>query len=314
MDNQLEHVEIHISKEDVNRLNKSQVRQMIMISSIFRDILLAQKIYLLIKTQSSDNEAMQSTNKVNSWSILILFVSRIYAACEFIEKGVDNVSLTDDLVSKHNDIINAFDGNIRLLFRHIRNKYGSHYEHRQEIEDGLYEAVKDLPEIKMYLCTTSGNDSFEFASLAQIIEIIEYMKKLKFRGVNVPVEKNIFESIVTDIDKLWADLMQNGYVDNEGVIRAAFADLADWRDMKMNDGYTDKQKDDIYSALKHSGLFHELIITALNISGLLDDYLKKYLMEVVFKGINFENKMTIKTKVTNLSAISIPMLFAFEKK
>jgi len=310
---QLEHEEIHISKDDIKKLSKGQLRQLVMITSIFRDILLAQKTFLLIKGGKDDNDVIQSSNIVNRWSLLILLVSRIYAAYEFIEKDIDNVNLSSSIKSKLDKINGKYDKKVRLLFGRIRNKYGFHYQYKKDAEDGLFKAVNNLPEIKMWLCKSPGNDSFYFASFAEIIEIIEYMKKKKFKGENVPIGKGVFLSVVDDVDQLWADLKHNGYIDNEGVIQKAFVDLSDWRQMRMQKGYTDKQKDGIYRSIKHSGLFHELCIKAIEISGLLDDFLKMYLMEVIFKDIRLESKKTMIMNAPNISALSVPTIMTINK-
>jgi hypothetical protein len=308
---ELEHVECFINKDDLTKiLNKSQLRQLIMITAIFRDLIFAQKIVLQIKNNNSDNEVLTHAKSVNRWAALILLISKICAACEFLEKGIDTDELTDDLMITYSHIMEMYDGKVRLLFCHIRNKYGAHYEHYPDIEEGLFGIVQELPEIKMWLCTTNGNDIFFFGSAVEIGEVLEFMKNQGFNGA-VKIERSVFSNVIEDVDLLWLELIKNSYINENGVIQEKFVRLSYREQMCIGNKYPDNQRNDIYFRLKHMGLFNELVSISANLSGELDAFFKEYLEKIILKEIRVETKRTVRTKVPSVSESNMPVLLDF---
>lgn len=326
MNCELKHVECFIDKDDLTKnLNKSQLRQLIMITAIFRDLTFAEKIVLQIKNNNSDNEVLTHAKSVNRWAALILLIGKICAACEFIEKDLNKnkVELTDDLITQYDNIIKIYGGKtydskkevkdkrVRLLFAHIRNKYGAHYGRYSDVEEGLSGIVKDLPEIKMWLCTTNGNDIFFFASAAEIGEALEFMKKQGFNGA-VKIGKSVFSGVIDDVNLLWLELIKNGYINEDGVIQEEFVRLSCREQMRVENRYSDKQRNDMYFRLKYMGLYNELVSIAANLSGKLDAFFKEYLGKIILKGIRVEEKRTVRTKVPSVSESNMPVLLDFQ--
>ena len=93
------------------------------------------------------------------------------------------MSFSRELKEKCEEIENFFsDNKVKDIFTFIRNKFGFHYEYRDDVDVMIEDASKQFSEFEIWLSEDSANEIFA-SSNAVILEVIFLkMKRVGFTG------------------------------------------------------------------------------------------------------------------------------------
>jgi hypothetical protein len=115
----------------------------------------------------------------------------------FVKKNkiLDSIGGLDDVTRMSEQVKSFFaDQKIDGICSFIRNKFGFHYEHWDEVDGLIENEAKQFTEFEIWLSTEdSGNEIFASTNAVMLKVIFSEMKKLGFTGDDAKLFDDLFE-------------------------------------------------------------------------------------------------------------------------
>ena len=210
--NKINYTKLVLSKEELAKIAPLYRKRYIMFISMIRDLTLLSK-FIHYTSNSCDTEAKESllqyANTMASIFFLTTLISKIHEMWNFLRRNdimeeLQTSSLSPEL-KKSLDEINSFflknpnrseeKTKENKLFEFIRNKFGFHYEYKDEIDPIINEAFDKFKdkEFEMYLTEVdSANDIFPSLNSVVFICLLKKMNSLAFPGDDQQKMRELF--------------------------------------------------------------------------------------------------------------------------
>jgi len=188
MDKTLEFHQLILPKESVESLSSRDKKRLLMIMSMIRDMDLYRKMLIYGGKQKTGHEKLDEAALVTLvFSISKILISKVYEIWQFLgsEKiSEEKADFSAGLLEHWNKVEDFFsEEKNKQLFCFIRNKFGFHFDHYQEIEAYIEKAVKEVGDLEFWMGNdSSGNDIFTSSNTVMLIVLRNKMIELGFTG------------------------------------------------------------------------------------------------------------------------------------
>lgn len=196
---------IKIPQSEISKLSNQDKKRLVMLSAMLRDLNFLQKNLLFVGNVQTPSEVELDAKETMVASILKNLISRIYEMHQFINNnGLGSTvkkSSNQDLKKKLK-MINCFfsDAKVSKLFDFIRNKFGYHYEYKNDIDDAISKSLAEL-DYEMWLSPdNSANEIFPSLDKVVLNTICAKMKELGYEGNTQELFDKLFSLMVNACD------------------------------------------------------------------------------------------------------------------
>jgi len=175
-----------LPKSEIDKLGPQEKKRYIMFTCMVRDLNLLQKCLLYINNENPSDAPSRSAKATIGFFFLKTLISKIHEMWRFLNENKildGSTSFSKKLNNKRDKIKNFFsDDKVKDIFYFIRNKFGFHYEYKDDIDVMIEDASQKFSEFEIWLSDDSTNEIFT-SSNAVILEVIfSEMKRLGFSG------------------------------------------------------------------------------------------------------------------------------------
>ena len=188
MDKTLEFHQLVLPKTTVESLSAREKKRLLMLMSMIRDMDLYRKMLIYGGKQKTGCEKLDEAVLVTMiFSISKILISKIYEIWEFLESEKireETSGFSNALLERWNEIEAFFsEEKNKQLFCFIRNKFGFHFDHYQEIEAYIEKAMKEVGDLEFWMGNdSSGNDIFSSSNTVMLVVLRNKMTELGFVG------------------------------------------------------------------------------------------------------------------------------------
>ncbi|MBU4313060.1 MAG: hypothetical protein KJ706_10160 [Candidatus Omnitrophica bacterium] len=188
MNRALEFHQLVLPKETVESLSARNKKRLLMLTSMIRDMDLYRKMLIYGGKQKTGYEKLDEAILVTMiFSISKILISKIYEIWKFLESEKireETSGFSSALLERWNEIEVFFsEEKNKQLFCFIRNKFGFHFDHYQEIETYIEIAMKEVGDFEFWMGNdSSGNDIFSSSNTVMLIVLRNKMIELGFVG------------------------------------------------------------------------------------------------------------------------------------
>jgi hypothetical protein len=187
-DKTLEFHQLVLPKESVESFSARDKKRLLMLTNMMRDMDLFRKLLLYIREQTLCHKELDQAAFITlAFSFIKVLISKVFEIWEFLNSekiGQEKKSFSKPL-SVWWDKIEAFflyEKNYEL-FRFVRNKFGFHFDHYQDIEPYIEEAMREVGDLEFWLgIDSSGNDVFAGSNTVMLTVLCNKMSELGFAG------------------------------------------------------------------------------------------------------------------------------------
>lgn len=178
-----------ISYEKMKNLLPKEKKRYLMITSILRDLNLLQKFLLFSRVDIKKEPVLMEADITIHFFFLKTLISKNHEMWEFLTKN-KIIDERDQFTKEIKDYLRQIESffsekKVENLFSFIRNKFGFHYESWDDIDLLVDKAMKELPELEMWLSMEAGNDIYSSSNKIMLQVIFYEMRKLGFDGDNL---------------------------------------------------------------------------------------------------------------------------------
>ncbi len=177
-------------------------RRFIMLTAILRDLIVHHKLLMYVAGRETEDGFLRAGDETMRVTFSTLLIGKLCEMAKFIHnEGLrDDPSLTHSMRSKLKglyDLFEANDSRVRKLFEFVRNKLAFHYEHMDDIEPMLEDAMDALPSFDMFLSETdSANEVYAGTTEITWRLIVGKMSELRFQGDTTQLIKELIDVIL----------------------------------------------------------------------------------------------------------------------
>ena len=188
MDNTLEFHKLVLPKETVENLSARDKKRLLMLTSMMRDMDLYRKMLVYGGKQKTGHEKLDEATLVTLiFSISKILISKVYEIWKFLESekiAEEKAEFSTDVLGRWKEIEAFFsEEKNKQLFSFIRNKFGFHFDHYQEIETYIESAMKEVGDLEFWMGNdSSGNDIFSSSNTVMLVVLRNKMTELGFVG------------------------------------------------------------------------------------------------------------------------------------
>lgn len=188
MNKTLEFHQLILPKETVKSLSPRDKKRLLMLMNMMRDMDLYRKMFVYGGKQKTGHEKLDEAVFVTLiFSISKILISKVYEIWKFLESEKivkEKEGFSADLLRRWNDVEAFFsEEKNKQLFCFIRNKFGFHFEHYQEIEAYIEKAMEEVGDLEFWMGSdNSGNDVFTSSNTVMLIVLRNKMTELRFVG------------------------------------------------------------------------------------------------------------------------------------
>jgi len=188
MNKKLEFHQLLLPKETVKSLSARDKKRLLMLTSMMRDMDLYRKMFVYVGKQKTGHEKLDEAVFVTLiFSISKILISKVYEIWKFLESEKivkEKAGFSADLLERWNEVEAFFsEEKNKQLFCFIRNKFGFHFDHYQEIEAHIEKAMKEVGDLEFWMGSdSSGNDVFTSSNTVMLIVLRNKMTELGFVG------------------------------------------------------------------------------------------------------------------------------------
>lgn len=187
-DKTLEFHQLVLPKKVVESFSARDKKRILMLTNMMRDMDLFRKLLVYVTEQTrGDKELDQAAFITLSFSFIKVLISKVFEIWEFLNS--EKIGQEKKLFSKPLcvwwDKIEAFfhhEKNYKL-FSFVRNKFGFHFDHYQDIEPYIEAAMREVGDLEFWLGNdSSGNDVFAGSNTVMLTVLRNKMSELGFAG------------------------------------------------------------------------------------------------------------------------------------
>jgi hypothetical protein len=184
----LEHHKLVLTKAEINSLSARNKKRLLMLTSMIRDMDLYRKILVYSRKQKTGCEKLDEVILVTLvFSTSKMLISKIYEIWQFLECekiSEEKSRFSSNLLYYWNKIETFFSiAKNKELFCFVRNKFGFHFDHYQEIEKYIEKAMDEVGDLEFWMGSdSSGNDIFSSSNTIMLIVLRNKMIELGFIG------------------------------------------------------------------------------------------------------------------------------------
>jgi hypothetical protein len=187
-DKTLEFHQLVLPKEAVESFSARDKKRLLMLTNMMRDMDLFRKLLVYVGQQTPDNNDLDRAAFITlAFSFIKILISKVFEIWEFLdcEKiGQEKKSFSKSLRIRW-DEIEAFFLNEKnyQLFSFVRNKFGFHFDHYQDIEPYIEAAMCEVGDLEFWMGNdSSGNDVFGGSNTVMLTVLCNKMSELGFVG------------------------------------------------------------------------------------------------------------------------------------
>ncbi|MBU1044085.1 MAG: hypothetical protein KJ915_06770 [Candidatus Omnitrophica bacterium] len=184
----LEFHQLVLPKETVASLSARDKKRLLMLTSMMRDMDLYRKMLIYGGKQKTGNAKIDETVFVTLiFSTSKILISKVYEVWKFVDSEkivTEKEGFSENLLCRWNEV-EAFFSEVKnkKLFSFIRNKFGFHFDHYQEIEAYIEKAMEEVGDLEFWMGSdSSGNDVFSFSNTVMLTVLRNKMTELGFVG------------------------------------------------------------------------------------------------------------------------------------
>ena len=155
-----------------------------MLTSILRDVIMLQKLLIFVNNSNPPCEILKSAKATQIIYFITTLGSTIHEAKRFLSKEKMLKNITSDLVESRNAVSSFFAcKQTREILRFIRDKFGFHYDTKDDLDPKIDSVFVARPEIYMWLSDSdSCNDLFSSTDDVICEVIYNELQGLGFKG------------------------------------------------------------------------------------------------------------------------------------
>lgn len=187
-DKTLEFHQLVLPKEAVESFSARDKKRLLMLTNMMRDMDLFRKLLVYVREQKlGDKELDKAAFITLSFSFIKILISKVFEIWEFLKSeniGQEKESFSEPLRDWW-DKIEAFflHEKNNKLFSFVRNKFGFHFDHYQDIDPYIEAAMCEVGDLEFWLGNdSSGNDVFGGSNKVMLIVLRNKMSELGFVG------------------------------------------------------------------------------------------------------------------------------------
>jgi hypothetical protein len=177
-----------LSKELVKGFSARDKKRLLMLMNMLRDMALFRKLMLYVKPPAPirHGEFDQAEHVTLGFSFNKLLISKAFEIWQFLDKEkIEEESKFSPALQEYWNKVKIFFSSEknRELFNFVRNKFGFHFDHYQDIEPYIEAAIDEVGDMKFWMGEDSAsNDIFESANSIMLIVLCSKMRELGFQG------------------------------------------------------------------------------------------------------------------------------------
>ena len=188
MNQDLEFCHLVLAKKELETLSARDQKRLLMVTNMLRDMDLFRKLLIYTKEQNFTDSVFSEAAFVSiSLPFIKLFISKCFEVRQFfLEEKVaeDKRMFSKELLEWWNNIEVFFNEQKNCkLFSFVRNKFGFHFDHYQEIESYIKTAMNEVGDMKLWTQTDqAGNDLYASSNTIMLVVLRNKMQELGFTG------------------------------------------------------------------------------------------------------------------------------------
>jgi hypothetical protein len=199
-----------LPKYQIDKLNVKDKKRYLMFTCMISDMDILEKLLIFASNDKPKNEPYLSANATMVGFLLKSLISKIHEMKIFICKNKiqsNSESFSDDLKNKIAEIEIFFaDKDTNTIFAFIRDKFGFHYEYKNDIDQLIDQVSKNYSSFEMWLSSEDSTNEIFPSSNDIIFDVIFIkMQELGFSGNKT----SLFDQLVNlsiKAAKLFCDL------------------------------------------------------------------------------------------------------------
>lgn len=177
-------VKLSLPNEELQKLTRTERKHYVMLTSILRDVIMLQKLLIFVNNSNPPCEILKSAKATQIIYFITTLGSTIHEAKRFLSKEKMLKNITSDLVESRNAVSSFFAcKQTREILRFIRDKFGFHYDTKDDLDPKIDSVFVARPEIYMWLSDSdSCNDLFSSTDDVICEVIYNELQGLGFKG------------------------------------------------------------------------------------------------------------------------------------
>lgn len=186
-----------LEREEINKMSPLEKKRYIMLTSMLQDLNILQKCLLFSGNPIASEKPFVSAFRTINFFFLQTLISKTHEMWNFINKnGIldDHSTHSNELKAKCIEVQNFFSNKkVEKIFSFIRNKFGFHYEYKDDVNSLIDEEMKLLNHLEIWLSNDSGNEIFASSNEIILNVIFSEMSTFGFKGDRQELMNKIFD-------------------------------------------------------------------------------------------------------------------------